>query len=298
MITDTNQRWRDKRGTYRPAGEVIDTSRYEVAAIPDDTTAKRFVLGHHYSGTYPAARFRFGLYRVGSPVDDNICCTRRAGTGPHQLPQTGYEKRRSDANTEELVGVAVFGVPPHPRVITNCLPGEAIESVELSRFVLLDEVPGNGETWFLGRCFEQLRGKGLLGVVSFSDPHPRTQLDGSRVFGGHIGTIYQAHNAAYIGRGRNRTLKLLPDGSVLSDRALSKLRSGDRGWRYTAALLERHGAEHLADVADCRSWAATWVPRVTRKERHPGNHKYVWALNRRVRRHLPDSLPYPKVVAA
>lgn len=28
-----NQRWRERRDSYRPAGEVIDTRRYEVAAI-------------------------------------------------------------------------------------------------------------------------------------------------------------------------------------------------------------------------------------------------------------------------
>ena len=49
--------------SYRPAGEPIDPRRYEVAAIASDRTAKDFVLPHHYSGSYPAARFRFGLFR-------------------------------------------------------------------------------------------------------------------------------------------------------------------------------------------------------------------------------------------
>lgn len=47
MITSISQRWRDRRGTYRPAGEPIDTRRYEVAAIADDRTAKAFVVRHH-----------------------------------------------------------------------------------------------------------------------------------------------------------------------------------------------------------------------------------------------------------
>lgn len=33
VITSTCQRWRDKRGTYRPAGETIVTRDYEVADI-------------------------------------------------------------------------------------------------------------------------------------------------------------------------------------------------------------------------------------------------------------------------
>lgn len=32
MLTPVAQRWRDRRGTYRPAGEVIDTRLYEVAS--------------------------------------------------------------------------------------------------------------------------------------------------------------------------------------------------------------------------------------------------------------------------
>ena len=78
---DACQRWTHGRGSYRVAGEPIDTRRYEVAPIADDTTPKRFVVQHHYSGTYPAARFRFGLFH------------------------------RSGA----LEGVAVFSVPPRDR---------------------------------------------------------------------------------------------------------------------------------------------------------------------------------------
>ena len=49
------QRWRERRDSYRPAGEVIDPRRFEVAPIPDDTTARAFVEAHHYSASYPAA---------------------------------------------------------------------------------------------------------------------------------------------------------------------------------------------------------------------------------------------------
>ncbi len=263
MQTDQTQRWRGRRDAYRPATEPIVTRDYEVAPIPSDNLAKAFVREHHYAVSYPSARFRFGLYRG-----------------------------------EQLVGVAVFGVPMHPRVLTKHLPGEARESVELSRFVLLDDVPGNGETWFLGRCFAALREEGLVGVVSFADPVPRTTQGGEVIFPGHIGTIYQAHNAVYVGRGNVRTLRLLPDGSVLSPRSLSKLRNGERGWRYTADILERFGATPLDPDEDRADWARAWTDLCTRKLRHRGNHKYVWALSRRVRKHLPESLPYPKARAA
>ncbi len=246
-----NQRWRDRRDLYRPAGEVIVTRLHEVAAIPDDRTAKAFVTQHHYSGTYPAARFRFGLYR-----------------GP------------------ELVGVAVFSVPSNPLALRPFVDVDA--SAELGRFVLLDEVPGNGETWFLGRAFELLRKAGLVGVVSFSDPMPRTRADGVTVFGGHVGTIYQAHNAVYLGRSRADTLRLLPDGRTLHSRSIAKLRRRDRGWRYVMAQLAGYGPVLEGETVDA------WVARLTRKGRHPGNHKYAWALDRRARRCLPESESYPK----
>jgi hypothetical protein len=262
-----NQRWLLHRDSYRPAGEVIDTRRFEVAEICDDATAKSFVLQHHYSGTYPAARFRFGIY-----------------------------------GAMGLAGVAVFSVPCNDAVLTSVFPCEPTAAAELGRFVLLDHVPGNGETWFLGRCFELLRRGGLAGVVSFSDPTARTGVDGATVFGGHVGTIYQAHNAVYLGRGTPRTLRILPDGSVLSDRAIAKLRAGHRGWRYAAARLIAFGAEPPPEAGDeletwtkyLRGWADRWIPRLTRPLRHRGNHKYAWALDRSLRRHLPASLPYPK----
>jgi hypothetical protein len=45
---------------------------------------------------------------------------------------------------------------------------------------------------------------------------------------------------------------------------------------------------------DLGEWASRVVPLLTRRVRHQGNHKYAWTLNRRDRRHLPESMPYPK----
>lgn len=254
-----NQRWRDRRDSYRPAGETIRTLDYEVAEMPGDAEAKAFVVAHHYSGSFPAARWRFGLYRRGGA----------------------------------LVGVAVFSQPMSAGVLKD-FPGDPRQSVELGRFVLLDDVPGNGETWTLGRCFEHLRRDGVVGVVSFSDDQSRQAADGMVVFGGHIGGIYQSHNGIYRGRATARKLRLLPDGSVLSDRARSKIRRRERGWRYASAQLVAHGAEPLREGEDSAAWLARWEGRLVRELAHPGNHKYIWAVDKRVRRHLPESLPYPK----
>ena len=180
MIVSVAQRWRERRASYRPAGETFNPLAYEVVELPDDRRPKAFVREHHYSGSYPAARFRFGLFRGG-----------------------------------ELEGVAVFSHPCNDRVLTSCLPGTARESVELGRFVLLDGVKANAESWFIARCFDLLRREGLVGVVSFADPVARTTAMGRSVFAGHIGTIYQATNGRYIGRGSAGVLRLLPDGTVL-----------------------------------------------------------------------------------
>ncbi len=262
MLTPVVQRWRSGRDSYRPAREVIDTRTLEVEPIADDKTAKRFVCEHHYSGSYPAARFRIGLYQ-------------RA----------------------ELVGVAVFSVPAQPKCL-DILPGAHAESVELGRFVLLDHVGANAESWMLARCFELLRAEHITGVVSFSDPVPRTSADGHLVFPGHIGCIYQATNGIYVGRSKPRLARLLPDGTVLHERSLAKIRRRDRGWRYAAALLAEHGAEPLGEREDPRSWLGRWLPVISRPLRHGGNHKYVWSLSRRLRKHLPPGRPYPKLSVA
>ena len=258
------QRWNHRRSRFRPAGELIRPSDYEVAAIADDVTARRFVVTHHYAASYPAARERYGLYRHGT-----------------------------------LVGVAVFSHPTNNRTLTNVFPGDPRESIELGRFVLLDAVPGNGETWFLARAFALLRREGYRGVVSFSDPIPRARLDGTLVMPGHVGVIYQGHNAVYLGRGTRRRLRLLPDGTVFSDRAAQKIRKSERGWRYSAAKLERHGASPVPPAAAARrAWLKTWTPRLTRGLPHPGNHKYAWAFTRADQRNLPPAAPYPRKVAA
>lgn len=254
-----NQRWRNKLDSYREPSERINPSAYEVAELPGDKLAKAFVTQHHYSGSYPAARFRFGLYRAA-----------------------------------ELVGVAVFSHPMRDDILTSCFPGEARDSAELGRFVLLDSVPGNGETWFLARCFSLLRGR-LRGVISFSDPYPRSNAEGAVVFGGHLGTIYQAHNAVYLGRGYPRSLRLFPDGSVFSPRAMQKIRAVSKGFVYASTLLVRYGAEPLGEQEEPAEWFKIWNEKLTRSARRLGNHKYVWGFGKADKKRLAElHNPYPK----
>jgi hypothetical protein len=245
-----NQRWRERKTFFRRPDEQIRPSEYDVARLADDRLTKPFVLQHHYAAVYVAARFRFGLFRQG-----------------------------------KLVGVAVFSHPVNDRTLTGVFGGRATESVELGRFVLLDEVPANGETFFLGHCLRALKKLGLRGVVSFSDPVPRTMACGEAVFPGHIGTIYQAANATYLGRGTTRLLHVLPDSSVLNERAISKIRTDEEGRAYAVRRLVEFGADDPAETVGWlhetyRDWLNEWLPRLTRRLRHPGNLKYAFALDR------------------
>ncbi len=246
-----NQRWYKRLNTWRDESEIIDTRAYEVAEILDDHTAKIFVAEHHYSGTYPAARERFGLYRG-----------------------------------EQLVGVAVFSHPPNEAVLRR-LPCERMAGIELGRFVLLSDVPGNGESWFLARCFERLRERGIEALVSHSDPLPRRDAAGTIVLPGHVGNIYQATNAIYGGRTRARAIWILPDGTVFSERAMTKIRSRDRGYRYAIEQLVKHGAERPLDLGqDLEVWLRAQLPCIARRVKHRGNHRYLWALTKGLRKEI------------
>lgn len=266
MSSDPCQRWKCRRDSYRPAGEVIDTASYGVEAV-EESAAKAFVEAHHYSGSYPAARVRVGLYR-----------SRKFWAA-------------------ELVGVCVFGVPAQRRTVPAYASGVA-DGVVLSRFVLRDEVPANGETWFLARAFRVLRrARPEVGVViSYSDPLRRVAVDGSVVLPGHVGTIYQAFNGQYLGRSGSETLHLSADGRIVSRRALSKIKLEERGAAYAYRQLLEMGAPPRNPLEESSAYVARAMASTAfRRVRHPGNHVYAWPLSRSCTL-APSAGPYPKVV--
>lgn len=263
------QRWAGGQHSWRHTSEGgFDPARYEVEQL-DEATAKAFVTGHHYSGTYPAASQRYAL------VD--VCDDHRS-----------------------VVGVLVLGIPTSKRVLTGPFPGlePYVESLELSRLVLHDAVPANAESWFIAQCFQTAANRGVRGIVSFADPVPRI-VDQRILFPGHVGTIYQATNAAYAGRGTPRTLTLLPDGTVLSARAMQKVRAQERGHRHVEELLIGWGAPAPRAFADPARWLIDALAVIgATKMRHRGNHRYCFRLGtpaqrRRVHLDLP-TFPYPK----
>ncbi len=261
------QRWNSGMHSWRHASEGgFDPARYQVEPL-DEATAKAFVLDHHYSGTYPAASQRYALLEA-----------------------------------DLLVGVLVLGIPTSKQVLTGPFPGlePYVETLELSRLVLLDEVPANAESWFIARCFTEAAARGVRGIVSFADPVPR-QVGERVLFPGHVGTIYQASNAVYTGRATPRTLTLLPDGTVLSARAMQKVRGQESGHRHVEELLMGWGAPAPRAFQDPRRWLidACSVIGAT-KLRHHGNHRYCFRLGTKSQRRRTNlaypTLTYPKSV--
>lgn len=245
------QRWNRRRSSYRPAGEPFDPSHASVQPI-EESAAKEYVVSMHYSGTYPAARFRAGVF-IKMPFQ-----------------------------RERLAGVGVFSVPMNQRVIPAYFAGLAAEEgIELGRFVLDDSLPGNAESWCLARMQRLLREAlpEVRGVLAYCDPVERRNEAGEVIKRGHIGTIYKATNAAYRGRSAGRVLWLAPSGECLPDRMLSKVRQGEQGEAYAMQRLAGLGAPRRA----LREKGAEYVQRLKRDWlrplRHPGNLAFTWQLS-------------------
>ncbi|HEX4081520.1 MAG TPA: hypothetical protein VHX40_01035, partial [Acidimicrobiales bacterium] len=177
----------------------------------------------------------------------------------------------------------------------------SVESAELGRMVLDDVVPANAESWTLARVFALAADVGFRGLVAFSDPVPRRASDGRVVMPGHVGYCYQAVGGSrYLGRSTSRSLVMLPDATVLSARALAKVRTGERGADYVERRLVAYGARPLRAGDDRRRWVLDALDAVgARRVRHRGNHRFAFAIGRSRsdrRRLVPamTSLPYPK----
>jgi hypothetical protein len=266
-LTATALRWRGRRTTWRPLREPFDPARFYVEPLLKTGTARAFVASHHYSHTTPVALASYGLFE------------------------------RVTAFQKELVGVALFSIPIQPRAAAAYGAGEA-PFCDLGRFLLLDHVGSNAETYFLARALRFLQaerrseGTSLDLVVAYSDPVPRTDRAGQVLFNGHFGGIYRDSSALFLGRTKPRTLWLTDDGTAISDRALSKLRNDDCGAAYAYQGLIRHGAPKRCPGESGHGYvkrALTEGP--FRALRHRGNFIYGFPLgSQRDRRDMRNRL--------
>lgn len=141
-------------------------------------TAAAFVERHHYARTTPATvRFTLGWYE-------------------------GHE----------LVGVALWGVGVRPRhTIQKLFPPLGTDDyLELNRFCLLDEMPRNSETRFLGACVDEIRR---------TRPAVKLLLSWADGLRGKPGYIYQAANWLYGGLIKS-DFYVAEDGEVVHPRLL------------------------------------------------------------------------------
>ncbi|GAA3250824.1 hypothetical protein ACFO1B_43990 [Dactylosporangium siamense] len=274
------QRWRLRQPgwQHRHLGG-FDPDRYTVALIAA-RPARLFVLQHHYSASWPKAQLCYGLLARTPDLDDY--------PDPHPTARTPAGL---------LVGVAALSIPMHPAVLTKPFPGLVPnrESLDLGRFVLLDPVPGNAETWFLARVFRLAASAGIGGAVAFSDPMPRCRF-GELLMGGHHGIAYQGGNGRHVGTSRGGPLVLFPDATSMPARTLTKIRTGAQGWRGAAERLILRGASPYTSTQPLAQWLP---PALTAAGatvvQHPGTFKYAWQIRtgRDARIALP-ALPYPK----
>jgi len=120
------------------------------------STVSAFIKQHHYSHTHPGGiDFPFGCW-LG----------------------------------EQLVGALVYGhIAGNPASAIVTANNKPMNYRELMRLVLLDWVPRNSESRFIGWTLRYLRANtDLIGVVSFADPKY-----------GHTGIVYRASNWKYLG---------------------------------------------------------------------------------------------------
>jgi hypothetical protein len=259
------QRWKDRKESYRQRGDAFHPEEYGVELIERDTVAKEFVVKNHYSASYPAARVRVGLYHK-------------------RLGWFGLE----------LVGLAVFSVPLQAASIAHYTGCSATEGIELGRFVLLDEVPFNAESWFLARARKMLHTElpTLKTIISYSDPMPRQDATGRVITPGHIGQIYQASNAVYLGQSTPRTHYLTASGRFLSQRALSRIRNQEKGQEAASRMLLAEGASRRQEGEAPDAWVTRVLQEgAFQKVHHPGNHVYAFPLVSSLR--LTSTSPYP-----
>ena len=242
------QSWRRRRDGG------FDSRLYEVREIWT-RQAKPFVVGTHYLGSMPSDKRNYGLFEMA------------AG---------------------RLVGVAVLSTPTSEKTIPAVFPElDPKEAAELGRFVLLDRVPANAESWTLGRVRELAAGPSeldpdkplLRGLVMFSDPVARRRADGTLITPGHCGTIYQASGCRYLGMSDASTEALLPDGTVFGRRTAQKIRAQEQGHGYAERRLIALGARPMRPGERPAAWLREALDAAgARTFRHPGKHKYAIGL--------------------
>jgi hypothetical protein len=146
----------------------------------------------------------------------------------------------------QVMGACLFGyMAGNPKAM--CLIDEQDNPKlyrELMRLVLLDEVPKNSESKFIGWCLRWLKkNTDLIALISFADPKF-----------GHSGTIYKASNWKYCGLQKQDRPRIIIDGKEVHPKSCYNL----------------YGTSSISKLKELGM-------KVDLKEREP-KHRYVYVL--------------------
>jgi hypothetical protein len=346
-----------------PPGGYVDVSRLKVEPI-GFTEARRFVVEHHYAGTYPSDVWRVGAFQQGrdghfrlvgvcvfsthvnpatsarwvkAAIDPDELMPERppvpdlAGLTPAQqsraLAKAEQQRQRETERIRQRRELAAQQAASSPWVrkqarvepdiaarvedhiaareerVARLLSGP-VKSLDLGRFVLLPDLEGNAETYFLRRALWSLaQNKPDYDVViSMSDPMSYRTLDGRLISPGHYGGIYVAGGLRHVGRSRAEWRKLAPDGQVIQGRAVAKARGGEQGKDYAIRRLVAWGAPEPEPDEDIGEWVSRALrDGPFRRIKHPGNLVYAAPVSPRYARlvnaRLLPALPPPTSAA-
>lgn len=121
----------------------------------------------------------------------------------------------------------MFATPCSERVRASVFGVEYKNNVtELHRLHILDVTPKNTESWFIARCFKELKKvkPNIWAVLSFSDSTE-----------GHDGTIYKATNAYRLGSTGKARFYIDQEGRLRHPRQsgvnISESAAGEMGWK-------------------------------------------------------------------
>lgn len=130
----------------------------------------------------------------------------------------------------ELIGVACFGLSTGIQASDMCGVENRKKAIALERGACVHYAPPNAASFLISRACELMTEKGFRVFYAYAD-----------VEAGEMGTVYQACNWLYIGKGvgRNGRMRenwIRPDGSEVTSRTLrhNGLRKADAlalGWR-------------------------------------------------------------------
>ena len=196
--------------------------------------------------------------------------------------------------------MAVLSTPVTPKTLPMVFPElDPSRAAELGRFVLLDRVPANAESWFLGAVRyraarpavlldpkkkddpEYLKKKApLLGMMMFSDPVARVNLETRQIIKpGHWGTAYQASGCRYLGTSDKSVEAVFRDGTVFNRRTMQKIRAQEQGHSYAEKMLTDRGARPMRPGENPARWMRDALNDTgAARFEHPGKFKYGIAL--------------------